>query len=118
MVEKEGRALQYMEVAVLCPEGSTSVLFEEQQQDGKLLCNDIFRVSLMALQETKIKGYINIIGYKVIVDENINPGKYGFRLIHSEERTHFFSSDESLTVREWMKALMKATIGRDYTSKI
>lgn len=69
-------------------------------------------------QETRIKGYINIIGYKVIVDENINPGKYGFRLIHNSERTHFFSSDESSIVREWMKALMKATIGRDYTSKL
>ncbi|KAI5117045.1 hypothetical protein M0805_007902 [Coniferiporia weirii] len=68
--------------------------------------------------ETKIKGYINIIGYKVIVDENVNPGKYGFRLIHETERTHFFSSDESMTVREWMKALMKATIGRDYTKPV
>lgn len=68
--------------------------------------------------ETKIKGYINIIGYKVIVDENINPGKYGFRLIHETERTHYFSSDESITVREWMKALMKATIGRDYTKPV
>ncbi|KAH8118838.1 hypothetical protein DFH11DRAFT_1569588 [Phellopilus nigrolimitatus] len=68
--------------------------------------------------ETKIKGYINIVGYKVIVDENINPGKYGFRLIHEQERTHYFSSDTSITVRDWMKALMKATIGRDYTKPV
>ena len=71
----------------------------------------------MIMKETKIKGYINTIGYKVIVDENINPGKYGFRLIHDTEKTHFFSSDEQSTLREWMKALMKATINRDYTSK-
>ena len=50
------------------------------------------------------------------MDENINPGKYGFRLIHDTKKTHFFSSDEQFTIREWMKALMKATIGRDYTS--
>ncbi|KAL5507750.1 BOI2 [Sanghuangporus vaninii] len=68
--------------------------------------------------ETRIKGYINIIGYKVIVDENINPGKYGFRLIHETERTHYFSADESITIREWMKALMKATIGRDYSKPV
>ena len=51
-----------------------------------------------------------------MVDENINPGKYGFRIIHAIERTHSFCSDESIIIREWMKALMKATIGRDYSS--
>ncbi len=71
----------------------------------------------MIFQETKIKGYVNISGYKVIVDENINPGKYGFRLVHDAEKTHYFSSDEQLVVRDWMKALMKATIARDYTSE-
>lgn len=68
-------------------------------------------------QEMKIKGYINITGYKVIVDENVDPGRYGFRLIHDTDKTHYLSSDEQATVREWMKALMKATIGRDYTSE-
>ena len=69
------------------------------------------------IKETKIKGYINTNGYKVIVDENINPGKYGFRIVHDTEKTHFFSSEEQVVVREWMKALMKATITRDYSSK-
>jgi len=69
-------------------------------------------------EETKIKGYVNISGYKVIVDENINPGKYGFRLVHDAEKTHYFSSDEQLVVRDWMKALMKATIARDYTKPV
>ncbi|KAJ3740791.1 hypothetical protein DFH05DRAFT_1545582 [Lentinula detonsa] len=68
--------------------------------------------------ETKIKGYINIIGYKVTVDENVNPGKYGFRIEHENDKTHFFSSEEKTVIREWMKAVMKATIGRDYTKPV
>ena len=68
------------------------------------------------MQETKIKGYLNIVGYKVLADENMDPGRYGFRIVHDTEKSHFFSSDEQLVVREWMKALMKATITRDYTS--
>ena len=69
------------------------------------------------MQETKIKGYLNIVGYKVLADENVDPGRYGFRIVHDTEKSHFFSSDEQLIVREWMKALMKATITRDYTSR-
>jgi hypothetical protein len=68
-------------------------------------------------QETKIKGYINIVGYKVIADENANPGRYAFKIVHDSDKTHFFSSDEQIVVREWMKAIMKATIGRDYSSE-
>ncbi|KZT29493.1 hypothetical protein NEOLEDRAFT_605321 [Neolentinus lepideus HHB14362 ss-1] len=68
--------------------------------------------------ETKLKGYINIVGYRVVADENVDPGRYGFRIAHDTERTHFFSSDEQLVIREWMKALMKATIGRDYTKPV
>ena len=69
------------------------------------------------MQETKIKGYLNIVGYKVLADENVDPGRYGFRIVHDTEKPHLFSSDEQLIVREWMKALMKATITRDFTSK-
>ncbi|KAF9266108.1 hypothetical protein L218DRAFT_996886 [Marasmius fiardii PR-910] len=68
--------------------------------------------------ETKIKGYVNIVGYKVTVDENVNPGKYGFRIDHDNDKTHFFSSDEKVSVRDWMKAIMKATIGRDYARPV
>lgn len=71
---------------------------------------------VLAVQETKIKGYINIVGYKVVVDENADPGRYGFRIVHETDKTHYFSSDEQAIVREWMKAIMKATIGRDYSS--
>ncbi|PIL37615.1 hypothetical protein GSI_01309 [Ganoderma sinense ZZ0214-1] len=68
--------------------------------------------------ETKIKGYLNIVGFKVLADENVDPGRYGFRIVHDTEKPHFFSSDEQLIVREWMKALMKATITRDYTNPV
>ena len=67
-------------------------------------------------QQTKIKGYIHIIGYKVTVDENVDPGRYGFRIDHDDDKTHYFSSEEKSVIRDWMKAIMKATIGRDYTS--
>ncbi|KZT06474.1 uncharacterized protein LAESUDRAFT_736886 [Laetiporus sulphureus 93-53] len=65
--------------------------------------------------ETKIKGYINIAGCKVSPDENIDPGRYGIRIEHEHEKAHYFSSEEHAVIREWMKALMKATITRDYT---
>ena len=68
-------------------------------------------------QETKVKGYINIHGYKVLADENVNPGRYGFRIIHDTEKPHYFSFEDKNVVRDWMKALMKATIDRDYSSE-
>ncbi|KAJ6502678.1 hypothetical protein DFH09DRAFT_1375676 [Mycena vulgaris] len=68
--------------------------------------------------ETKIKAYINIVGYKVTVDENVNPGRYGFRIDHDHDKTHYFSSDDKTVVRDWMKAIMKATIGRDYSKPV
>lgn len=67
--------------------------------------------------ETKIKGYMHIAGYKVVADENIDPGRYGFRLVHEHDKEHYFSSEEKGIVREWMKALIKATITRDYQSE-
>ena len=68
------------------------------------------------MQEARVKGYINIIGYKVTLDENLDPGRYGFRIDHDHDKSHFFSSDKQAIVRDWMKAIMKATISRDYTS--
>ena len=76
----------------------------------------VVNVLTTPVQETKIKGYVNIVGYKVVADENIDPGRYGFRIVHETDKTHFFSYDEQAAVREWMKAIMKATIGRDYSS--
>jgi hypothetical protein len=52
----------------------------------------------------------------VTPDENIDPGRYGFKIFNDEGKTHYFSSEEQIVIREWMKALMKATITRDYKS--
>ncbi|KAI9447510.1 hypothetical protein H4582DRAFT_2137033 [Lactarius indigo] len=71
-----------------------------------------------AQSETKIKGYVNIVGYRIISDENVDPGRYGFKLSHETDRTYCFSSHEQVVIREWMKALMKATIDRDYTKPV
>ncbi|KAI0313112.1 hypothetical protein OF83DRAFT_1249533 [Amylostereum chailletii] len=68
--------------------------------------------------ETRIKGYVNIVGYHIVTDEKIDPGRYGFKLVHDSDKTHMFSSDEQSVIREWMKALMKATIDRDYTKPV
>ncbi|KAK8854717.1 hypothetical protein IAR55_003456 [Kwoniella newhampshirensis] len=66
--------------------------------------------------EDRVKGHIELAGHRVIVDVNTNPGSYGFRLVgNNGEKTHYFSSPEQTKIREWMKALMKATIARDYT---
>ena len=67
------------------------------------------------MQETRIKGYILIVGYRVTVDENVNPGRYGFRIDHDHDQTHYFSSEERGAIRDWMKAIMKATILRDFS---
>ena len=37
--------------------------------------------------------------------------------MHDSDKSHYFSSEEHVTVREWMKALMKATITRDYAGE-
>ena len=38
--------------------------------------------------------------------------------MHDTEKPHFFSSDEQLIVREWMKALMKIAIDRDLNAPV
>jgi len=78
----------------------------------------LYILKSQSMSETKIKGYINIVGYKVLSDENADPGRYGFRIVHETDKTHFFSSAEYNVIREWMKAIMKATIGRDYTKPV
>ncbi|KAG8755383.1 polar growth protein [Serendipita sp. 396] len=73
---------------------------------------------LRSKQETRIKGYINIKGYKIIADEATHPGRYGFRIIHDTQKPHFFSSEDQIVIRDWMKALMKATIDRDFARPV
>lgn len=66
-------------------------------------------------QEQKVKGFINLSGYRVLADPDIHIGEFGFKIVHDVDRTHYFSAAEQVTVRTWMKEIMKATIGRDYS---
>ncbi|ORX38457.1 hypothetical protein BD324DRAFT_620926 [Kockovaella imperatae] len=69
---------------------------------------------MKSADEDRVKGNIDLRGYRVIMDENAHPGSYAFKLV-GNDKPHAFSSSEQSTVREWMKALIKATIARDYT---
>ncbi|BGP37512.1 hypothetical protein JCM10450v2_001417 [Rhodotorula kratochvilovae] len=68
--------------------------------------------------EQKAKGVIDLTGYRVISDPSIHPGEYGFKIVHDRERTHFFAAAEQITVRNWMKEIIKATILRDYSAPV
>ncbi|BEI83227.1 hypothetical protein CcaverHIS002_0310950 [Cutaneotrichosporon cavernicola] len=72
---------------------------------------------LKSENEDRVKGHIDLKGHRIIVDENTNPGNYGFRLVGpgNDNKPHFFSSSDRTQVRDWMKSLMKATIARDYS---
>jgi hypothetical protein len=65
----------------------------------------------------RMKGIINLKGYRIEVDETIHVGKYCFMAHHPKERTFYFYTDFEKSMKEWLKALMKATIARDYASK-
>lgn len=62
--------------------------------------------------KANVEGHVNIVGCRVVPDENINPGSYGFKLLRGVEDIHFFSSGDQTVVREWMKALLKPNIKR------
>lgn len=66
----------------------------------------------------RIKSFVHMRGYKVISDENVAPGRYGFKIVHDTERTHSFAVDDAAVCRSWMKALMKATIDRDMSQPV
>jgi hypothetical protein len=74
-------------------------------------------LTLVLLQESKPDAYINIIGYKVVADENVDPGRYDFYITHDTLQSYYFSSDEQVIVRGWMKALIKANITRNENGK-
>ncbi|KAI7906384.1 uncharacterized protein BX663DRAFT_427304 [Cokeromyces recurvatus] len=65
-----------------------------------------------------IRGIINLKGYRIESDENIHAGKYCFMAYHEKERTFYFYTDSEKSMKAWMKALMKATITRNYTSPV
>jgi hypothetical protein len=65
-------------------------------------------------QEQRAKGVIDLTGYRVISDPDIRPGEFAFKITHPSERTHYFAAAEQITIRTWMKEILKATIFRDY----
>lgn len=64
-----------------------------------------------------MKGIINLRGYRIICDETIYAGKYCFKAQHERERTFYFYTETEDSLRGWIKALMKATIARDFAGK-
>ncbi|SCZ92503.1 BZ3500_MvSof-1268-A1-R1_Chr5-2g07921 [Microbotryum saponariae] len=73
---------------------------------------------LKSESEQRVKGVINLKGYRVITDPNIHPGEYAFKIVHDRERSHLFSAREQYTVRNWMREIIKATIARNYEDPV
>ncbi|KAG2204699.1 hypothetical protein INT47_011995, partial [Mucor saturninus] len=66
----------------------------------------------------RMKGIINLKGYRIEVDESIHPGKYCFKAHHGKERTFYFFTEHEKAMKDWLKALMKATIARDFATPV
>lgn len=69
-------------------------------------------------KDIRMKGIINLRGYRIIADETIQAGKYSFKAQHEEERTFYFYTDVDTTMKAWLSSLMKATISRDFKSPV
>ncbi|KAK3844915.1 MAG: hypothetical protein J3R72DRAFT_365157, partial [Linnemannia gamsii] len=69
-------------------------------------------------KDNSSKDYINLIGYKIIQDENIYAGKYCFKAVHDDLRNFYFYTESENDMKGWLKALMKVTIGRDPTAPV
>ncbi|EIE80009.1 hypothetical protein G6F46_011652 [Rhizopus delemar] len=69
-------------------------------------------------KDVRMKGIINLRGYRIIVDESIHAGKYCFKAQHELERTFYFYTDSEESMRIWLKMLMKTTIARDFGAPV
>ncbi|KAF7725243.1 polar growth protein [Apophysomyces ossiformis] len=69
-------------------------------------------------KDVRMKGIVNLRGYRIVVDESIHPGKYSFKAQHERERTFFFYTDTEESLRVWLQILIKATIVRDFASPV
>jgi hypothetical protein len=58
-------------------------------------------------QETKVKGYINIVECRIFRAENVDFGRSGFKLLRESDRTHLFSSDDKTLIVGWIEAFLK-----------
>ncbi|CAG8522025.1 16953_t:CDS:2 [Racocetra fulgida] len=72
-------------------------------------------------QDDKYKSWKNrfcVLRKQTLFYFQSDKGKYGFKLVHDTERAHYFAHENLGKIREWMKAIMKATISRDLTSPV
>ncbi|KAI8988119.1 hypothetical protein BDF20DRAFT_832992 [Mycotypha africana] len=65
-------------------------------------------------KDVRMKGIINLRGYKIVVDETIQPGTFSFKAQHEQERTFFFYTHIEQEMKAWISSLIKATISRDF----
>ncbi|KAI9266004.1 hypothetical protein BY458DRAFT_215323 [Sporodiniella umbellata] len=66
----------------------------------------------------RMKGIINLKGYRIEVDSSLHTGKYCFKMHHEKERTFYFYTDHEKYMKDWLKALIKATIERDFSTPV
>ncbi|KAI9019419.1 hypothetical protein CLU79DRAFT_758744 [Phycomyces nitens] len=69
-------------------------------------------------KDGRMKGIINLHGYRVVCDETIHAGKYCFKVQHERERTFCFYTDTEVSMKAWVKALMKSTISRNLAAPV
>ncbi|KAI8379361.1 uncharacterized protein BYT42DRAFT_532078 [Radiomyces spectabilis] len=69
-------------------------------------------------KDVRMKGIINLRGYKIVADESIYPGKYCFKVQHERERTFYFYTHHQASLKAWISALLKATISRDMEAPV
>ncbi|CAO3591763.1 unnamed protein product [Absidia cylindrospora] len=69
-------------------------------------------------KDVRMKGIINLRGYRMICDETICVGQYSFKAQHERERTFYFYADTDLSMKAWIQSLIKATIARDFNTPV
>ncbi|ORZ09309.1 hypothetical protein BCR42DRAFT_470656 [Absidia repens] len=69
-------------------------------------------------KDVRMKGIINLRGYRMVCDETICVGQYSFKAQHEKERTFYFYADSDLSMKAWIQSLIKATISRDFTAPV
>ncbi|KAI8380703.1 hypothetical protein BD560DRAFT_346975 [Blakeslea trispora] len=80
--------------------------------------SNLFYFKSPKVYAVRMKGIINLRGYRIEVDETIHPGYYCFLAHHDHERTFYFYTEHEKSMKDWLKALMKATIARDYSAPV
>ena len=105
-----------MENPLLGAQGLISILACKRQPTGMCCLASCCGIPSSDSLQANVEGHVNIVGCRVVPDENIDPGSYGFKLLRGSKDVHFFSSDDQTVVREWMKALLKPNIKRDHMS--